>query len=492
MTELPVVLRTLARRSLLRRLVLGIAAVHAVMMTMFVGDLVLRQRATLAAEVADHGIGLARLIAVNSVSWVLADDVEGLAEVIGSIRGYPDVLYAMVVDRHGRVVGHTDDSKLGLYVTDPVSLSLLSGPAEERFTVDTGLMLEAAAPIVSAGRQIGWARAGVTRKTLALNLRGVMRDGVLYTVGAILAGTVFAWWMARRLTDDLRKLAELADHMRKGERTIRRLHLPATEIATLEDAFVAMAETIWRREDELRRSVDLLTASNADLEQFAYVASHDLQTPLREMTHYAQLLKRRYHGRLDGDADDFIDFIVNGGKRMTHLILDLLDYARVSSQGRALEAVSADEAMAAALENLGQTLGEVGGEVIVGPLPTVLADDTQLTSLFQNLLGNAVKYRHPDRALRVTITASREPKDMWRFSVTDNGIGIEAQYFEKIFVIFQRLQPNGGAEGTGVGLALCRRIVRRFGGTIWVESEPGVGSTFHFTLPAAAAAEPTP
>lgn len=475
-------LRPLLERSFLRQLVLGIAAVHAVLMTVFVGDLVARQRELLASDLAERGTGLAQMTAVNSVSWVLADDIMGLAEVIGSIRVYPEVLYAMVLDEQGRVLGHTDHSKLGLFVTDEVSRSLLSGQTEVKRTVNTAMMVEVAAPILSGGHLVGWARVAMDGRHQASSLREVLRDGIIYTIGAIIAGTVFAFWMARWLTSHLRRLAASADRLRSGEREIQPLPTPPLEIAALEVAFLAMAETTWQREDELRHSVEQLTASNADLEQFAYVASHDLQTPLREMTSYAQLLSRRYQGRLDADADDFIGFIVDGAKRMTHLIQDLLDYARITSQGIQLEAVPAERALGKALGGLRQMLDMAAVEMVVPDLPVVLADEIQLTSLFQNLIENAVKYRHPERSARITISASRASTAMWQISVADNGIGIEPQYFHKVFVIFQRLYPANDTEGTGIGLALCQRIVRRFGGRIWVDSTPGQGSTFHFTI----------
>jgi signal transduction histidine kinase len=233
---------------------------------------------------------------------------------------------------------------------------------------------------------------------------------------------------------------------------------------------------------ERNRLIADLENSNTDLEQFAYVASHDLQTPLRNMVIYAQLLKSRYADRLDRDADDFIDFIVGGGKQMTRLIGDLLQYSRVTSQSQPLVPVAAGRAVALALRNLGTVPAEAGAEVTVGDLPTVMADESHLVSLFQNLLDNAIKYRAPDRAPRLSVTARPAAPGLWRFAVADNGIGIAPAYHDKIFEIFQRLDPAGAKTGTGIGLTLCRRIVRRFGGTIWVESEPDVGTTFFFTL----------
>jgi len=243
------------------------------------------------------------------------------------------------------------------------------------------------------------------------------------------------------------------------------------------------------QEEERKRSVaelhdknTELERSNADLEQFAYVASHDLQTPLRNIVRYAQLLAHRYEGQLGTDADDFIGFIVDGGKQMTRLINDLLEFSRASLQSEPLRPISAGEAVAQALKNLELDVSKAGAEVIVGDLPVVMADQTYLASLFQNLLGNGIKYRAPDRKPVLSVSAERVSFDCWRFAVADNGIGIEPQYHDKIFEIFQRLDPTSNADGTGIGLTLCRRIVHRFGGTIWLKSEHGTGTTFFFTL----------
>ena len=238
----------------------------------------------------------------------------------------------------------------------------------------------------------------------------------------------------------------------------------------------------------MREKTAQLIQSNADLERFAFAASHDLRTPLRNIVSYAQLLERRYRGALDADADTFIGFIVDNGRHMTQLVTDLLAYSVVAAQTIPLLPVSASEAAARAVSNLRTDIEEAGAEIQVETLPVVMADRANLVSLFQNLLSNSLKYRSPDRPLRLAVTARRQTQGQWRFAVSDNGIGIDPSYFDKIFDIFQRLSPTTGVKGTGIGLALCRRIVDRFGGTIWVESEPGRGATFCFTLRDAASA----
>lgn len=229
-----------------------------------------------------------------------------------------------------------------------------------------------------------------------------------------------------------------------------------------------------------------LARSNAELEQFAYVASHDLQEPLRMVASYVGLLERRYRGRLDSDADDFIEFAVDGARRMQALLTGLLDLSRVGTRGRELEPTESGAALQDALINLEQAIGEAGAQVSHDPLPTVLGDRVQLTQLFQNLVSNAVKFNASGKP-RVALTV-RRAGSMWEFAVADNGIGIDPAHFDRIFQVFQRLHTRDVYEGTGIGLSVCRKIVERHGGTIWPESAGGQGATFRFTLKAVEAA----
>jgi PAS domain S-box-containing protein len=234
-------------------------------------------------------------------------------------------------------------------------------------------------------------------------------------------------------------------------------------------------------EDELQKTLHELARSNEELGQFAYVASHDLQEPLRMVASFTQLLGRRYKGRLDDDADEFIRYAVQGVNRMQQLINDLLDYSRVGTRGNPMLSVDCANLVDRVCQNLAVRIEESGGAVQHGPLPTVWADPMQMEQLFQNLIGNALKYRG-EAAPQVTVSAV-EDQGHWHFTVADNGIGIDPVYAERIFVIFQRLHGKEEYEGTGIGLAICKKIVDRHGGHIWVESSPGQGSTFHFTLP---------
>jgi len=236
-----------------------------------------------------------------------------------------------------------------------------------------------------------------------------------------------------------------------------------------------------RAEEALAQKAAELARSNADLERFAYVASHDLQEPLRMVASFTQLLAKRYRGKLDGDADEFIGFAVDGARRMQILINDLLAYSRVGTRGKELAPTNCEALLEEALMNLKQAIEDTGAVVTHDALPTVPSDETQLCQVFQNLIANALKF-HAAAPPRVHVAAQKGDGE-WRFSVRDNGIGIDPQYAERIFQVFQRLHTGAEYPGTGIGLAIAKKIVERHGGRIWVESEPGKGATFHFTIP---------
>ncbi len=240
-------------------------------------------------------------------------------------------------------------------------------------------------------------------------------------------------------------------------------------------------EDLKRSEEALHIITADLARSNADLEQFAYVASHDLQEPLRMVASFTQLLGQRYKGQLDADADEFIGYAVDGARRMQALVNDLLSYSRVGTRGKELVAVDFEQVLQMVLTNLQARLEEGGGQVTHDPLPTVMGDETQLWQVLQNLVGNALKF-HGSEPPRVHVSA-QEIKGEWRFSVRDNGIGIEPQFAKRIFLVFQRLHSRAEYPGTGLGLAIAKKILERQGGRIWMESEPGKGSTFYFSLP---------
>lgn len=359
------------------------------------------------------------------------------------------------------------------------------------------------------------------------------RRASAFMIGAGLVGTLLAVALGaligRSVTAPLVTITGVATEMAEGRLDPSALAglESRSEVGVLARAFTRMAnelrhtlEGLRRSHDELERRVEERTAelrrsneqleqevaerrsaeavlsirtqelarSNAELKQFAYVASHDLQEPLRMVASYLQLLDLRHREKLDGEAREFMGFALDGAKRMQTLIVDLLAYSRVGTAGRPLAPTACEEVLQAAMSNLQVAIRESGARITHDPLPTVLGDATQLVQLFQNLLGNAIKFRRDEPPLIEVRAELRD--DFWRLSVQDNGIGIEPRYFERIFVVFQRLHGRKAYAGTGIGLAICKRIVERHGGTIEVASEPGKGSTFSFTIPGMVAASP--
>lgn len=329
----------------------------------------------------------------------------------------------------------------------------------------------AVVPVAAVGWYLGlWPAVtvgllGFVVNTLLLNLVGeagryiLLVHGLPGTVGLVVVGAAVG-----RLSDLRQSLRREAETL-KGEVAERR-----------------------RIEEALAQRTEDLARSNTELEQFAYMASHDLQEPLRMVSSYTQLLAQRYRGKLDADADEFIAYAVDGARRMQRLIEDLLAYSRVDRDGKGFEPTACEAVFDRALASLRVVVDESDAVVTHEALPTVAANGSQLYQLFQNLIGNAIKFRGQEPP-RVHVAAQRKV-DGWLFSVRDNGIGIAPEHAERIFVMFQRLHTRGEYPGTGMGLAMCKKIVENHGGRIWVESEPGKGATFYFTIPAAGGDQP--
>jgi light-regulated signal transduction histidine kinase (bacteriophytochrome) len=283
------------------------------------------------------------------------------------------------------------------------------------------------------------------------------------------------------LEDTQAALTEIRIRQQELEASNEELRATTEELEASNEELRATTEELEATADEMERIRERLTRSNADLEQFASVASHDLQEPLRMVSSYLQLLIRRYGDRLDADAAEFIRYAVDGASRMQAMINDLLRYSRLSPEANDFQPVDCEAVLGQATTNLHTAIEENGAVITRDPLPAITANANQLVQVFQNLIGNAIKFRsqEPPR-----IHMSAQPRgNEWLFSVRDNGIGIDPQYHERIFGLFRRLHTREEYPGTGIGLAVCKKIVERLGGRIWVESELGKGSTFYFTIP---------
>jgi len=327
---------------------------------------------------------------------------------------------------------------------------------------------------------------------------------ILIGIGIALLAAQVGWLMARSITKPVQRLIEDTREIGRGNLDYSVATGGKDEIGQLSRAFSRMAkglkETVVSRdiltaevaerrkaqlslqesEERLKKMVAELESSNAELQRFAYVASHDLQEPLRMVSSYTQLLEKRYKDKLDANAHDFINFAVDGAKRMQNLIDDLLAFSRVGTHGKPFALTNMEGVWQAAVDNLQVSIKKARAKVTHDPLPTLMADEGQLVQLLQNLIGNAIKF-HGKEPPVVHVSAVQE-NDEWVFAVRDNGIGIESQYFERIFLVFQRLYREE-YPGTGAGLAIAKRIVERHNGRIWLESQPGQGSTFYFSIP---------
>ena len=330
---------------------------------------------------------------------------------------------------------------------------------------------------------------------------------VLVVTAASIAVGVVSFLAARSLTKPIVELTDTATRISEGDLARRATVSSADEIGILGASFNRMAQSLVeanvgleqkvkdrtaaleaevqerkRAEGALAEKAKELARSNVELERFAYVASHDLREPLRMVASYTQLLAKRYHGKLDAEADEFIGYAVGGATRMQRLIDDLLAYARVGTQGKPFERTDCNTVLAQVLSDVQITIRESGAVVSHDPLPTVVADPSQIAQVLQNLVGNAIKFRGGEPP-RVHVSAEQRGGE-WVFSVRDNGIGIDPQYFDRLFQIFKRLHAESDYPGTGIGLAICKKILERHGGQIWIESAPGKGSAFLFTIPA--------
>ena len=446
-------------------------------------------------NLSEKGLSETDELARKSVPALAHRDTDQFGQLIAARFRDAEVAYLGAIDSEGNVFEEKLRRSRFHAIPPAVLKSAQSAPGPVSLTVADRMLQPTyffMTPVLdgkeSRQDRLGAIVLGISSHFLRRDAQEIFRIILPFAAGAVIVSCVLVFVLLERGLRPLADVARLTAQIAQGDFSQRIKLTRKDEIGVLAQSFNAMAEALEEREAKgreaekaLARKAEELSRSNTELQHFLYIASHDLQEPLRAVASYVQLLARRYKGKLDREADEFIAFAVDGATRMQALINALLDYSRLGTKGKPFEPTNCEKIVQVALKNLQSVVEESKAIVTHDRLPTVMGDAIQLGQLFQNLIANAIKFRG-DKPPAIHVWAEPNGKE-WRFSVRDCGIGIDPQYFERIFVIFQRLHSKEEYPGTGIGLTLCKKIVERHGGRIWVESEPAKGATFRFTIP---------
>lgn len=517
------------------RLILGVAAVHAVIMTVFIIDLTVRQRAMLLDRQEEEATALAHSLSTSSAEWLAANDISGLQELVEAQRSYPEFLFAMLIDKRGRVLAHTDKSMRGQFLLD------LPGKARQTVISKTTDLVDVAVPALLAGRYVGWARVGIGQKAAGKKLAEITRSGALYTGAAILLGSIIAWLMGRQITRRLYVVQETMKRVHAGDRLVRAPVIGTDEAAVMAREFNVMLDVLAERSAELREKNLLLSTQAETLEvkvrertkqledantelqllndeltlrrqeaedsrnradeasraksDFLANMSHELRTPLNSIIGFSDILMEGMAGTLTDEQKDLVNDISTSGRHLLSVINDILDLSKVEAGRMELETGEFDLGQLVigslglfrekALKHNIKLTSELGED-----LGIITADERKIKQVMFNLVGNAMKFT-PDggavmvNARRAKCQAPGQDGDCIEISVDDTGIGISDKDLKKLFQPFQQIDSALSRQyaGTGLGLKLCKDFVELHGGRIWVESEAGKGSRFMFAIP---------
>lgn len=484
---------TLLRRfwfaSIRRQVMLSFAAVSAAAMLLFGYGILEQQRSFLRGQSVDYATGLAHTVAVSSASWVLANDVVGLQEVLASVGRSRNLRYALVLSVEGRVLASSMPGNIGLYASDPLSRKLIEAAAPATtILLDDERLIDVAEPVMAGTRQIGWVRIGFGREEMQSNLRGVELAGYLMLAASVAATLLVALALSARVTGRLQQLVAVANQVHAGRRDARAAVSGTDEVSALADNFNTMLNELAVSERDLAARGNALSRANADLTRFAEVSAHHLMEPSRRLSSYSQHLRERLDAisdlRKDEVVRDSLDYIERDAARLRNLVRDVQLYLAAGEPRGEVRKEAADAVVDALEQRLRVRLAEQGAVIERAGLPAAVLDKPRLNDLFAVLLDNALIHGHPlDPALPPRIRIEGERGDGFsRYRVADNGPGIPAEYRERVFEIFERLS-SGGEGGSGIGLSIARRIVESRHGRIWIEQGEQGGTTVVFELP---------
>ncbi len=455
-----------------RKLMLVILVTCAMVLSLACAAIAVYEMDTYRRTVRHEAGVLADVLATNCQAALAFADAEAATGILRAVQADPNLIAARLFDRSGTLFAE--------YVRPGVTAELPSHPLPDGHQFLDGSLVMVR-PIVLDGKRIGTISVRIDLRGMYDRLRLFAGIAAVVLVGSLLAAWVLSIRLQRYISGPILTLAEVAKVVaERNDYTVRAPPQGRNEVGTLTDAFNHMLTQIHQKNIRLEQQAQELARSNAELEQFTYVSSHDLKEPLRMVTMYMTLLERKHGGDLNSEAKGFIRYAVEGAERLHQLIDDILTYSRLDQPDAPLTLVALDEVVIDAIANNRSEIDRQQARISVQPLPRLLCERSQLVQLFQNLIANAVKF-HGDRPPHVEIWAEREA-DHWKVSVRDHGIGMDPAHTQRIFDMFQRLHTRDAYPGTGIGLSICRKIVERHGGRLWVESEPGRGSTFRFTL----------
>lgn len=476
------------------RLITGVLLLHAVLMGLVVLDMMIRQKEFMELQLAGKGTAMVEALAINATSWMLSSDLSGLNELTDGFKRDTDLSVSLILDRQGKVRASSDDSLFNLTLDDAETMRLLemqkaSGKARSVYRWHDGVV-DCLAPIVAGTVEIGYARVVLSAASVSAELDQVLLKGGLYTVAAIALGGLLAWLLVRTMTGRLATLSHAADAIAGGNLGVS---LPddeagRDEVARLIRDFNAMARALERDRGAQEALMKRLDAANDDLFRLTEVSAHHLQEPVRRLVSFSQRLRGLVQARSEPEViEPTLAQIDDDGRYLRSLLNDIQAYLAiihvVPSHGSAPPQADTRAVVEEVCRGLQSAIAQAGAEVIVGALPPVAMASGQLSQVFRQIIDNGLKFRRPDLAPRIGISAE-DVGGRVRLRITDNGIGVPVAMRERVFRIFERLHPRSTYAGTGIGLAMVRRIVENAGGTVWLEEPPGGGTLVGIELPA--------